>query len=149
MEIQAMPLTQGRSALIPAALSAALILFAGGCNTPRALPAVRESGERNFRHENFEGALADYQEYVKREPGDPAVQLELAQTLLQLKRPADALEHAQLAYDQRPNHDEYIECLARSQFESGHTEDMLRLLRGVVNSRGLPSDYIRLGRYLA
>lgn len=141
-----MRLTHGRMATVSAALTLGAL---PGCNTPRALPAVRESGERNFRHEQYDNALADYQEYIRREPGDPAVQLELAQTLLQLHQPIEAVEHAQLAYDQRPNHDEYIETLAQAQFEAGHTEDMMRLLRGVVGARGLPSDYIRLGRYLA
>jgi len=130
-------------------LSCILALAAGGCQQPRALPAVQESGDRSFRRQNFDGALTDYEEYVAREPGDPVVQIKLAKTLIELKRPAEAIEHAQLAYDQRTTNDDCIETLAQAMYDAGRTDDWHRLLHGIADARGLPGAYIRLGRYLA
>ena len=65
---------------------AALTLLAGGCNQPRALPAVQESGDRNVRKHEYEAAYNDYNEYLTRDPGEPNVQLKMAQTLLELNR---------------------------------------------------------------
>jgi tetratricopeptide (TPR) repeat protein len=130
-------------------LSCSLALTVGACQQQRALPAVQESGDRAFRRQNFDAAATDYKEYVTRHPGDPAVHLKLAKTLLELKQPAEAVEHAQMAYDQRTTNDECIETLARALFESGRQEDWHRLLKNIADGRGLPGDHIRLGRYLA
>jgi len=139
----------GRTPL-PLTITAFLTLAAlGGCASQRALPAVREAGDRAFRHQQFEVALSNYQEYLAREPGDPAVQLAMARALIECGRPAEAVEHAQLAYDQRPSQNEYIETLARALFESDHKEEMTRLLQSVADNRGLPDDFIRLGRWAA
>jgi predicted Zn-dependent protease len=126
-----------------------LALAAASCQQQRALPAVQEAGDRNFKRQNFDGANTDYAEYIAREPGDPVVQLKLAKTLIELKRPADAVEHAQLAYDQRTTNNDCIETLAKALFDAGRQEDAFRLLRTVADGRGLPADHIRLGRYLA
>ncbi|MEX2218644.1 MAG: tetratricopeptide repeat protein [Phycisphaerales bacterium] len=126
----------------------ALALLAG-CGMPRTLPSVRESGDRNFRYQRFDAALTDYQEYLTREPGDPAVHLSLAKTLIEVGRPAEAVEHAQLAWDQRINSEDCIETLARALFDANRQPEMFTLLRGLADSRGRTVDFIRLGRYSA
>lgn len=123
--------------------------FLAGCNTQRPLPMVKEDGDKAFARGEFDKAAADYKEYVERKPGDPAVQNMYAQTLLALKQPVPAVEHATIAFDQRPTDETYIETRALALFEAGKTDELYRFLRGQADSRGLPSDFIRLGNYAA
>jgi predicted Zn-dependent protease len=119
-----------------------------GC-AQRTLPAVRESGDRAFMRGDYNKAAADYKEYVERKPGESGVQLMYAKTLLLMKQPTPAVEHASIAYDQNPTNEDYIETKAQALFEAGKTEELYRFLRGQCDSRGQPSDYIRLGRFSA
>ncbi len=118
-----------------------------GCATQRALPTVRESGDRFYSRGQYQEAAADYKEYTDRKPGEPAVQLMYAKTLLALHQPAPAVEHATIAYDQHPNDDEYIETRAQALFEAKKTDELDRFLRGMTAGRGLPADYIRQAKY--
>ena len=127
-------------------LAAALL---GGCNTVRPLPTVRESGDRFFGRGQFQQAAAEYKEYTERKPGEPAVQLMYAKTLLALHDPVPAVEHATIAYDQHPTDEDYIETRAQALFEAKKNDELDRFLRGMTSGRGLPSDYIRQGRFLA
>lgn len=130
------------------ALIAALSLAAlTGCNTTRTLPAVHEMGDRNFRNQNWEAARADYQEYVDRKPGDPDVQMKLAQTLVKLGQADTAVTHAQVAFDARPNNTEALETYCLAMAESKRSEELFRLLNGNCEARGTVADYDRLGRY--
>jgi predicted Zn-dependent protease len=118
-----------------------------GCNAPRPLPTVREHGDRAFRHGDYAKAQADYREYSQRKPGEAEVELRLAQTLLELNQPHQALSHAQQAYDLKPGEDEYIETFAAAMFAAQKTDQLHRFLRNTAQDRGQPGDYIRLGRY--
>lgn len=118
-----------------------------GCSAPRPLPTVREHGDRAFRHGNYAKAQADYQEYSQRKPGEAEVELRLAQTLLELDQPHQALGRAQQAYDLKPGEEEYIETYAAALFAAGKTDQLHRFLRNLAQDRGQPGDYIRLGRY--
>jgi predicted Zn-dependent protease len=125
-----------------------LLVLGAGCSAPRSLPAVKASGDRYFERKDFDSALTDYQEYVNRDPGDPSVRISLAKTLLVAHRPTEAVEHAQIAYDQRTTDEDAIETLAHSLLDAGRQDEMNRLLRGLAETRGHTGDYIRLGRYL-
>jgi predicted Zn-dependent protease len=136
-------------------VSAALVVAVGGagglagCTSQRPLPMVKEMGDRAFQKGDFETANKDYAEYVDRKPGEASVQLSYAKTLLILKQPAKAVEHASIAYDQYPENEDYIETRAQALLESGKTDELYQFLRGLAEGRGKPSDYIRLGRYAA
>jgi len=123
-----------------------LAAFLTGC-AQRSLPAVRESGDRAFNKGDFASAAVDYKEYTERKPGEAAVQLQYAKTLLKLDEPVPAVEHASIAYDQHPTDEDYIETRAQALFEAKKTEELDRFLRGLCQGHGQPSDYIRLGRY--
>jgi len=127
----------------------ALTLAIAGCNGPRALPVVKDAGDLAFQKGDMRTANANYQEYVQRKPGEPEVQLSYAKTLLALGQPTSAVENAHIAFDQRPGDEEAIETLARGYYESHRTDELYRFLRGLAESRGKPSDYIRLGQYSA
>lgn len=130
------------------AFSLVLMLGAASCQKQRELPAVMSSGDRNFEKANYDGAYTDFAEFVGREPGNPVGQLHLAKTLIKINRPAEAVEHAQIARDQRPLDEEYIETLARALHDAQRQDQCLQLLRSISDTRGKPGDYIRLGRYL-
>lgn len=135
---------QGRTTL--AVLS---LLVLAGCAMPRALPAIRESGDRAYHRGQYELARSEYSEYLARRPGEPRVHLQMARTLIRLGRAPEAVEHAQIALDAQPGDDEAIETLAEALFHSGRVAEMDRFLRGVAQSRGAIGDYLRLGRFLA
>jgi tetratricopeptide (TPR) repeat protein len=120
-----------------------------GCSSQRPLPTVRERGDRAFEKGQFEQARVEYQEYVTRKPGEAAVELQLARTLLELDQPHDALTHAQEAFDLRPGEEEYIETYADALLGTQKTDQLYRFLRGLAQDRGQVNDYIRLGRFTA
>jgi predicted Zn-dependent protease len=130
--------------------AAATVLIAGaltGCNAQRPLPMVWERGDRAFEQADFSVAKAEYGEYLSRKPGEARVQLRMAQTLLELGRPVDAVEYAAIAHDLRPGEETYVETYARALFEAGRTQQLYTFLRGFTADRGTVSDYIRLGEY--
>lgn len=136
-----------RMSRLAAVATAALIL--AGCNMPRPLPSVWESGDRAFSRGDFEKASADYGEYLDRKPGEARVQLRMAETLLELGRPEEAVEWATIAYDQRPGDEQFIEVRARALFEAGHTDELHTFLRTLAQDRNRVGDFIRLGQYTA
>ncbi|MFM9996413.1 MAG: tetratricopeptide repeat protein [Phycisphaerales bacterium] len=128
-------------------LAAAAVLLLGGCAGKRPLHLVEESGDKAFKQRQFDRALADYLEYVDRRPGDGAVRHKLAVSLLETGQATKAVEHAWLAYDDKPTNDEYVETLARSMHESGKHEELGKFLRDEIERRGRIDDYLRLARY--
>jgi len=129
--------------------AAAMVFLASGCNSQRPLPMIRELGDRAFSRGQYETARVEYKEYVDRKPGEARVQLMYARTLLALKQPAMAVEHASVAFDQLPDDDQAIETKAQALFESGRTDEMYKFLRGMADGRGQVGDFIRLGQYTA
>lgn len=129
-----------------------LLLFAAlatGCTKERSLLAVRESGERALEEGRYNDAVADFEEYVERLPGDAIGRYNLGRSYLLANppQPIAAREHLYLAYNQRLNDDDVFEALAQSLKASGKTEELFRLLRQRALDRQRPSDYMRLGRY--
>jgi predicted Zn-dependent protease len=133
----------------PRLAALALLLPLAACHAPRALPAVREHGDLAFKKQQYETARADYQEYVSRKPGEAEVEMMLAKSLLKTGDPAAALTHAQIAYDLKPGHDEYIETYAEALFQAGKTDQLYKDLRSLAQDRGQIGDWTRLGRFAA
>ncbi len=117
------------------------------CTGTRTLPAVKEMGDRQYRHENWEAARADYQEYVDRKPGEAEVQMKLAQCLVKLGQADTAVTHAQVAFDIQPNNPEALETYCLAMAESKRSDELFRLLNGNCETRGNVSDFDRLARY--
>jgi tetratricopeptide (TPR) repeat protein len=130
-------------------LSLMALVFLAACNAARPLPAVKDAGDRAFQRGDYATANTNYQEYVERKPGEAEVQIYYAKTLMALGEPAKAVEHASIAYDQRPSDDDYMDTLAAALYGSHRTEDLYRFLRGLTSTRGRVQDYIRLGQYAA
>jgi tetratricopeptide (TPR) repeat protein len=134
---------------VSAAFLAGAVALTGCASKQRGLNYIREEGDREYSRGNFNTALADYQEYVQRNPGDPDVRHSLAKTLLKTGDPAAAVEHASIALDARPDNEQYLETLAESLYQSKQTDALYRLPRTNASDRGRVGDYIRLGHYAA
>jgi tetratricopeptide (TPR) repeat protein len=132
-----------------AILAGVLAISLAGCTATRPLPVVREHGDRAFRTGDFAKARSDYEEFTTRKPGEAEVHRRLADSLLQLNQPFDALTHAQQAFDLRPGEEEYIETYSEALLATGKTDYLHRFLRGLAQDRGGVSDWIRLGRFAA
>ncbi len=122
---------------------------AGGCASKRPLGSVEADGDKAYAAGQYDKAVADYLEYVERRPGSGEVRHKLARTLLDVKQPTKAVEHAWVAFDAKPSDDDYVETLARSLYEASRTEELNKFLRDQVEDRGRVQDYLRLGRYAA
>lgn len=131
------------------ACSGLLALALAGCSGKRPLGLVEEQGDKAFAAGNYDRALADYLEYVERRPGSGEVRHKLARSLLEVKQPARAVEHAWVAFDDEPRNDEYIETLADALYQAGRAEELNKFLRDQVEDRGRVEDYLRQGKYAA
>lgn len=137
-----------RAGLVGVGLCVAALALTG-CAGKRPLNRVEEDGDRAFSKGQYDRALADYLEYVERRPGSGEVRHKLALSLLEVKQPALAIEHAWVAFDDEPRNDAYVETLATALFQAGRSEELLKLLRDQVDDRGRVEDYLRLGKYSA
>jgi tetratricopeptide (TPR) repeat protein len=142
-------LTTWMSRSAAAALLIAAMATLPACTTQRSLPIVREMGDRAFERADYQTASTEYGEYLDRKPGEPRVQLRMAQTLLELGRPIEAVEYAAIAHDMRPGDEEFVETYARALLEAGRHEQLYTFLRSWTHDRGTVNDYIRLGEYTA
>lgn len=136
---------RGRGVLV--LLAAALL--APACAPQRSLVAVRESGERAYAFEQYDQALADFQEYVDRFPGDPVGHYNLGRAFLKVTpaRPVAAREQLLIAYSQRPTNDEYCEALCEAYAAAKQNEELYKLLRSRALDRQQVSDYTRLAAW--
>jgi predicted Zn-dependent protease len=124
-------------------------MLAPACAQQRSLVAVRESGERAYAFEQYDQALADFQEYVDRFPGDPVGHYNLGRAYLKVTpaRPVAAREQLLIAYSQRPTNDEYCEALCEAYAAAKQNEELYKLLRSRALDRQQVADYMRLARY--
>jgi tetratricopeptide (TPR) repeat protein len=130
-------------------ISSALLAALAGCSPNKPLPVLREHGESAYASGNYAEAVKNYEEFVGRKPGDAAVECEYAKALIKNGQASKAIEHAQIAYDQQPNSEEYGDTLAEAYMASGRTDELFKFLRGNTEGRGTVSDYIRLGKFMA
>lgn len=135
------------SLLLVSLLAAPLMLTA--CTKQRSLLAVRESGERALEEGRYNDAVADFEEYVERLPGDAMGRYNLGRSYLLANppRPIQARENLYLAYAQRLNDDDVFEALAQALLACGQNEELFRMLRQRALDRQRVEDYMRLGRY--
>ncbi len=125
-----------------------VVAAAAGCEGPRALHVVEDSGERAAWRGDYQLAAEEYAEVVERRPGRWRARLELAKALLELDRPAEAREHLEVVYTIRPEDEEVLELLVTAMLESGDTEAMTAELRQRAEDTQSVADWMRLGLFL-
>ncbi|HLO40344.1 MAG TPA: tetratricopeptide repeat protein [Phycisphaerales bacterium] len=113
----------------------------------RPLHAMRADGDRGFDVGDYATAADHYQQYVDVKPSDADIRYKLGRSYLELGRYADARQNLQVAYDLKPDTEEYIDAYAESLMRSGEKEQLFAFLTKVVNERGKASDYLRQGEY--
>jgi len=124
-------------------------LVLGACTTQRPLPIVLKSGDDAYLAGDYGRASQEFQEYIDRFPGDPEVRTKLARSYVEIDQPAQAVRHAQVAYDINPRNPFYIETLAEALYHSGRSQELFTFLGNLAKDRGGVTDYIRQGQYLA
>lgn len=128
-------------------LGLALLVGAlGGCQT-RSLVAVRDSGDQHFRYAEYDAALAEYQEYIDRNPGNAHVHHMMGNTYLKLNRPGLAVEQLKLAHTLRLEDDDIFASLAAGLYMDKKFDDLNRLLRARTVGRGRMQDWALLAEY--
>jgi tetratricopeptide (TPR) repeat protein len=118
-----------------------------GCSGQRPLNRVLEAGDRAMEARQYEAALAEYREYVDRDPSAVDVRAKLARTMLETGDTARAREQATIAFNVRPLNEEYADLLAEAMYAADEREALVDFLQRQVAERGRVSDYIRLGRF--
>lgn len=140
------PRLPGAMRLLSAAVYALVGLTVGlaGCETQRTLPTVRLDADLAVQRGDLNTALADYREYVDRDPRDAEARYDLGRVLLQLGRPREAEQQLQTAHDLRPTETRYQDALAEAMRRSGDIEGMLIWLRQLADQDETPAGWIRV-----
>jgi tetratricopeptide (TPR) repeat protein len=133
------------AAIFAACSLATLVACSGSGNRP--LHAMRADGDRGFDVGNFAVAADHYQQYADVKPSDADIRYKLGRSYLELGKYAEARQNLQVAYDLKPDNEEYIDGYAESLMRSGEKEQLFAFLTKVVNERGVASDYLRQGEY--
>jgi len=129
-------------------LLAALLGALAGCEGPRALLMVRESGDRAFSRQEYPKALTEYTEIVERAPADWESRVKLARTQLVLNDATAARENLAVAHSMRPDDDNIVDLLSTAMLESGQVTQMHDLLEQRARTKGRTGDYLRLGFFM-
>lgn len=135
-----------RTRLLSVFCLAALTL--SGCNTEtRTLPAIRNSGEYAFEHDDVDRAFTDFKEYTEHAPGDAYGHLWLGKTYLKKDMPAHAREQFELAYTNDSDNPDVIAGLCEAMYQDNHLDDLFRLLHQRTGQKPKASDFVLLGKY--
>jgi tetratricopeptide (TPR) repeat protein len=125
---------------------AAAMALLGGCQS-RSLVAVRDAGDQHFRYGEYDAALADYTEYVDRNPGNAHVHHMMGNTYLKLNQTGMGCEQLKLAHTLRVEDDEIFASLCEGLYQDKKLDDLNRLLRGRTVDRGRMQDWALLAKY--
>ncbi|MBC7773281.1 MAG: hypothetical protein H7210_12355 [Pyrinomonadaceae bacterium] len=135
-----------RHTILSVACLAAMSLTA--CNTTnRTLPAIRNSGEYAYEHNDVDRAFSDFKEYTEQAPGHAYGHLWLGKTYLKKDMPAHAREQFELAYTNDPENPEVIAGLCQAMYQDNHLDDLFRLLHQRTGQKPKASDFVLLGKY--
>lgn len=134
-------------AAVVGVIGAALTLAA--CSSTRPLEKVMESGDKAYAVGDYARARADYAEYIDRKPGYPPARHKLGLAQLKTGETRAGVESLTIAFDQRPDNDEYADGLAEGLYQDDQRARLMQFLHDRTQQPGRVSDYVRLGRYAA
>lgn len=133
----------------------AAMFSVSACQTQRPLEYVRESGNKHFSQQRYSSALADFQEYVERAPGDARANYDMGRTLLELGRIPESIPYFWVAYDVDSLRKEYVDGLAEAlcraaetaPVDLGERAELYRFLNSRVRQFPTTEEFLRLGKY--
>lgn len=133
-------------ALLTAVAGGSLV---GGCSSSghRPLHAMEHDGDVRYDVHNYAEAADHYQQYVDVMPNNAEIRYKLGRCYLETGDYRQAKHNLQVAYDLKPDTEEYIDAYAEALMRAGENEQLAAFLTKVVNERGRASDYLRLGEY--
>lgn len=121
----------------------------GGCESSgkRPLHSMQYDGDVRYEVKDYAGAADHYQQYVDVMPNVAEIRYKLGRCYLEMGDYRQAKQNLQVAYDLKPDTEEYIDAYAESLMRAGENEQLAAFLTKVVNERGRASDYLRMGEY--
>lgn len=123
------------------------LLTLTGCTEQRALSIVRRDADRAFDRQQYDAALADYQEVVDRDPNDWQYRMKLADSLMILGKFNLAQEQYAIVNGVRPNDDAVVEKFSEAMFKAGTHDRLMSFLQRRAEDTRNVGDYLRLGWY--
>lgn len=120
----------------------------GGCQTGRPLHIIKADAADHADLGNYDLAAADYEAYLDKIRSDFQVRALYGKTLLKLNRAQEARTQFAICTEADPLNDEYWDLLAEAVYQQKDLGELTNLLEQRCRDRGLPPDYLRLGRYM-
>lgn len=130
-----------------ALLACSMLTVLPACQGPRALTAVKQSGEYNLRYGRNDEAVADFKEYVERAPGRAEVHYLLGKSYLAKGETALAVEQMHIARAIRMEDDKIFEGLCEALYADKQLDELNRVLRARTVDRGRMQDWALLAQY--
>jgi tetratricopeptide (TPR) repeat protein len=121
-------------------------LWMTGCGA-RSLVAVRETGDQHFQYREYNEAIADYKEYIDRNPGNAHVHQMLGNAYIKVGQTGLGCEQLKLAHALRLEDDEIFADLCKGLYADKKYDDLNRALRERTIGRGRMQDWALLAAY--
>lgn len=132
------------------ALASAAAMFVGCQAKDTNVADLRRRGDHYLLNGQYTEAANNYAEYIEKKPGEPDVRANYGRALLAIGKNAEAVEHLQVAYGQRPDDDGILDALCEAMLKTGQHDSLFKLLKTNTIDRGggaRVTDHLRLGKY--
>lgn len=136
--------------LLPIAAGAMVFLSMplAGCATGRPLHLIKSDAMDHADMGEYDKAVADFEQYLVQRRDDYKVRFEYGKSLLKVNRPQDARREFAICTEAEPLNDLYWDWFSESIFQQKDFGELTTILEQRCHDRGLPGDYLRLGRYM-
>lgn len=136
--------------LLPIAAGALVLLSMplSGCATGRPLHLIKSDAMDHADVGEYDKAVADFEQYLDQRRDDYKVRFEYGKSLLKVNRPQDARREFAICTEAEPLNDLYWDFFSESIYQQKDYGELTTILEQRCRDRGLPSDYLRLGRYM-
>lgn len=129
-------------------LALALAFGATGCSGTKPLHVIKAEAGDQADLGNHDLAVANYELYLDKRRDDHETRFLYGKSLLQVNRPQDARREFAICTEAQPLNDLYWDFLAEAIFQQKDHGELTTMLEQRCRDRGLPADYLRLGRFM-
>lgn len=129
-------------------LALALTLGAVGCAGTKPLHVIKAEAGDQADLGNHDLAVANYELYLDKRRDDHETRFLYGKSLLMVNRPQDARREFAICTEAQPLNDLYWDFLAEAIFQQKDHGELTTMLEQRCRDRGLPADYLRLGRFM-
>jgi predicted TPR repeat methyltransferase len=129
-----------------AAISVSSWILAG-CAAERPLVSIHRNAEHEMRMGHFDVAAREYEEIVRRSPGDWTAQAGLGRCYLELERPQDARRALDIAHTLRPLDSGIADALAEAMYRQGDEASLFVFVQDRARRQGTSDAWLRVAHY--